>query len=365
MTHVCLFIPKLDDGGAERVFVDYANGFVERGFDVDLCFLTGGRYATELDDRVNRIELNCRLREAVIPLVKILRCRQPDILLSGLTGPNLIAAVAGRVAQIQQVWISVHNDLSSQDARRSAVFGSFEVQLIKRAAQLADGVLAVSYGVAAFLTKDACVPETKISVVYNPIYKEPISRMAAEALPSDLKHLEASTFIVGAGRLVRQKGFDLLIRAYKLAFPLPPRPSLVILGSGPEEKQLRSLVDREGLVGSVFFPGFVPNPYAVFSKASLFVLSSRWEGFGNVIVEALSCGTPVVSFDCPSGPNEILDSVSGCRIVPNGDINAMALALRSCGQQKVPPSDLIASAMRFSVASSVDRLTNAFRSVNK
>jgi glycosyltransferase involved in cell wall biosynthesis len=132
--------------------------------------------------------------------------------------------------------------------------------------------------------------------------------------------------VVAAGRLVAQKGFDTLLRAFRrLRDARPAR--LVVLGEGPLRGELSALRDRLGLGDDVDFPGFVTNPYAVFARSACFALSSRFEGFGNVLVEAMACGTPVVTTRCPSGPPEIVtDGVDGL-LVPVDDDAALAAAV--------------------------------------
>jgi hypothetical protein len=142
-----------------------------------------------------------------------------------------------------------------------------------------------------------------------------------------------------ARRLAPQKGFATLIRAF--AEVRRRRPArLVILGDGPLRPELEALAGELGVGGDVALPGFVANPYAYMARASVFALSSAWEGFGNVLVEALACGTPVVAADCPSGPGEILDGGRFGRLVPVGDPEALARAI--LGTLDRPPDPEVA-----------------------
>ncbi|MCG8345898.1 MAG: glycosyltransferase [Chlorobiales bacterium] len=134
--------------------------------------------------------------------------------------------------------------------------------------------------------------------------------------------------ILGVGRLVQQKDFPLLIRAFS-RLRKRREARLMILGEGPLRPELEALVETLDLKKDISLPGFIANPYAYMRCSALFILSSRWEGFGNVLVEAMACGTPVVSTDCPSGPSEILENGKWGRLVPVGDVNAMAFAMES------------------------------------
>ena len=136
-------------------------------------------------------------------------------------------------------------------------------------------------------------------------------------------------FFPAQGRLTPQKDFPPLLRAFCLVRKEIPGAKLIILGEGRERLRLEQLAAELGLPGSAQFPGFVLNPFAFMARAAVFVLSSRWEGFGNVLVEAMACGTPVVSTDCPSGPSEILDGGTFGRLVPPGDAAALAEAILS------------------------------------
>ena len=132
--------------------------------------------------------------------------------------------------------------------------------------------------------------------------------------------------IVSIGRLHRQKDFPTLFTAF--ARLLEHRPArLLVLGKGPQLSELSKLAGELGISRHVDFPGFVDNPYAFLARARLFVQSSRHEGFGNVLVEAMACGCPVVATDCPSGPSEILENGRWGQLVPVGDPAALAEAM--------------------------------------
>ena len=167
--------------------------------------------------------------------------------------------------------------------------------------------------------------------------------------------------IVAAGRLTRQKGFDLLIRAVAPILRRRPEVRLTILGAGPEESALRSLAESLGVWDSVSLPGFVENPYRFFKAAGLFVLSSRWEGLPNVVLEALACGTAVVAFDCAGGAmRELARIASEVELVPPGDVDALGKTIENelKGEKTGLGSSLLPS--RFRLDAALRRFEGAF-----
>ena len=160
--------------------------------------------------------------------------------------------------------------------------------------------------------------------------------------------------VLAAGRLTSVKDHATLLRAF--ARVLCSRPArLLILGVGPERENLLKLADHLGLSQCVDLPGFDPNPFAYMSRSRVFVLPSRYEGFGNVLPEAMACGTPVVSTDCRSGPREILEDGKWGRLVPVGDWRAMAEAILDTLDNPIPSDQLIFRASAFSSDASIDR----------
>jgi glycosyltransferase involved in cell wall biosynthesis len=164
----------------------------------------------------------------------------------------------------------------------------------------------------------------RVSTIYNAVDLATVSTRAEE-LPPDLP---AQPFIVSAGRLVHQKGFDLLIPAFARIIS-DRNVSLVILGEGPERAALEALARTHGVERRVFFPGFVDNPWSYFARAAAFVCASRWEGFGNVIIEAMACGVPVVATDCDFGPREIVRHGDSGVLVAVENVPAIGAALAS------------------------------------
>jgi glycosyltransferase involved in cell wall biosynthesis len=200
------------------------------------------------------------------------------------------------------------------DPKRRRWHWRFLLPVVQRTYLWADAIVAVSDGVADELSLITSIPRKDIMTIYNPIVTSELQRKAQVPLDHPWFTPGAPPVVLGAGRLRVQKDFPTLIRAFVRARAVR-KIRLMILGGGKDERrdaqykaQLLALADQLGVADDVALPGFVENPFAYMARASVFVLSSAWEGFGNVIVEALACGCPVVSTDCPSGPAEILEN---------------------------------------------------------
>ena len=255
-----------------------------------------------------------------------LRRERPRSLLSAGHRANLLAARCGGTRYSDgpptRILLGVHNAPSPGLKELGPVRRRGRLWAMRRWYPRADGVVCVSAGVAADLTALVPIPARRVHVVHNPI---PIGDVHGPAAHPWLAN-DGPPVLLGAGRLTRQKAFATLIRAFAL-LDLRPAPRLVIIGEGAEREPLLKLAAELGVGDRVALPGFVANPRAQMARARLFVLSSDWEGFGNVLVEAMSVGTPVVATDCPSGPREILEDGALGWLVPPGDPPALALAI--------------------------------------
>jgi glycosyltransferase involved in cell wall biosynthesis len=195
--------------------------------------------------------------------------------------------------------------------------------LIGKSYTKADGIVAVSSGVADDLATITGLRRNDIDVIYNPVITPEVAA-ATDELPDHPWLADGEPPVVlGIGRLTPKKDFGTLLRAFaEVRGEVDAR--LIILGEGPQRVELERLIHTLDLSCSVAMPGFVDNPYAYLARAAVFALSSRWEGLPTVLIEAMFCGTPVVSTDCPSGPHEILDGGAYGRLVGVGDATALA-----------------------------------------
>ncbi|HUF37935.1 MAG TPA: glycosyltransferase, partial [Anaerolineales bacterium] len=200
----------------------------------------------------------------------------------------------------------------------------------------ADGILAVSHGVAEDLALSTGLPRSRIEVIYNPIVTPDLDLRASAPVVHPWFLNGACRTVLAIGRLVPQKDFSTLIRAFKIVSGETPDARLVIFGEGAEKAALKRLVRELDLNEKVDLPGFVPNPYPYLAKASVFVLSSIYEGLPGVLIEALYFGIPLVATDCPSGTREILAGGQHGRLVPVGEPEVMAEAILSALSGKGP-----------------------------
>ena len=186
--------------------------------------------------------------------------------------------------------------------------------------------VGVSQGVSRGLAEVLDVPDEKIATIYNPVVTPDLHAKAAEQPDHPWFRDDGARVLLAVGRLEKQKDYPTLIRAFaRLAARRPCR--LVIIGEGSQRTEVEGLVKKLDLTNQVSLPGWVENPFAFMSRASLFVLSSIYEGLPTVLVEALACGCPCVSTDCPSGPAEILLNGEIGPLVPVGDSAALAEAM--------------------------------------
>ena len=335
------FIRSLDFGGAERVAATIAYNWPEcQGEHILLTGYPVHHGAPEipeahlLGDVLRRLPVATTYREiprlALLLRREILRSdirtlivhaasiRHAHILLSlralGVIKPNIVAVIHTSVSDRLPALYGTR----SRQRRAVRVMG----WLLGRAA----AVVGVSHAVARDLEQLLGWEEGSVHAITNPVAQDFIRDNIGRAVDSSLSHtFEAlpRPLLITSGRLVEAKAHDDLIRA----FALTRAGSLVILGDGPLREDLAALARRLGVAERVWMPGVVENPWWFMARSDMFVLSSRHEGFALVIVEALACGVPVVSTDCPSGPAEILEGVPGCKLVPVGDPEALSVAI--------------------------------------
>jgi glycosyltransferase involved in cell wall biosynthesis len=335
---ICLSPGALGSGGIGRNMLNLAAAFERRGAVVDLVF-TGdvhvGREA-EIPAGVSVVQLAGRTRYALPAAVRYLRRQRPDMVISAHNHVNVLMLVARMLARADRTRVvctfrthrSVHMENSD---RRGVLYDRLALGFYRRAHRL----VAVSEGVARDMEAGTGLPAGSIDVIYNPAWTGSMAERSEATCEHRWLIGKTAPVVIGAGRLTRQKDFDSLIRAFGLVREVIDA-RLIILGEGEDRVKLEKLVLESGLSGVVDLPGHVVNPLAYFANADLFVLSSAWEGFGNVVVEALGCGLPVVSTNCPSGPAEILGHGAFGRLVPVGAVGEMAEAMKDL--LRAPPS---------------------------
>jgi len=375
-------------GGAERVMLNLANGLARQGARVDLVMARRkGHFLDEIPETVQVVDLQAppsllglayllrrapgdarrlapallsgdapRVLGSVPKLVRYLETAQPDAVISALNYTNVCALIAARLSRHRPVVaITVHNHLSAQLADGGPRRNRHLQPLLAHYYPAADRVVAVSRGVA-----DDCIgllglEPRNVHAIYNPVIDDRLLALAERPVSHPWLTAKDTPVVIGIGKLKPQKDFETLIRAFaSLRARRPAR--LLILGEGPGRAGLEALAADLGIGADVDLPGFVSNPMAMLQRADVFALSSRFEGFGNVLVEALACGIPVVSTDCPSGPAEILEAGRYGTLVAVGDPAGLADGLHYALDTAPQPDVLRARAAEFSV----DRAARAY-----
>ena len=335
--------------------VNLATEFSRRGAAVSLVLSTAkGPYLSLVPPEVTIVDLGCRRVLWSLPrLAAYLRRERPRGMLSAMTHANVIALWAKRLAGVPtRLVVSERNTLSEALRAAPAVRRTIMRYLVKRFYPWADDIVAVSHGVADDLAEITGLPRVRIAVIYNPLVSDSLRKRAEQAPNDSWFEANEAPVVLGVGRLVPQKDFATLVTAFAKV-QSARRPRLVILGEGPERAALQHLAATLGLGDRVRMPGFVDNPLAYMARAAVVVLSSAWEGFPAVLVEAMACGTPVVSTDCPSGPAEILENGRHGPLVPVGDVDALAAEITTTLKTRPSSEHLRRRARTFGVPESV------------
>jgi len=293
---IALFIHQLNDGGAQKVLLALAKAFVRIGVDVDVVLVKkGGVNSHQIPEPVNIVMLRGgRTLLAIKSLAEYVDRVKPDYLISALAQNNIAAILAKFLSKSETKFIVTEHSIASRsymDASDLTLKISYFLQ--KFLYKFSDKCIAVSKAVADDLMQFADLESERIAVVGNPAYSDDIVKM------SKFPHVEylPEKYILGVGRLHPVKQFDKLIKFYSELKDSYPDVKLVIVGDGEQRKALKDLVCRYSIDQDVYFLGFLENPYPVMAKAKLLAVTSLYEGFGNVVVEAFSCGLPVVALN--------------------------------------------------------------------
>ncbi len=348
--HVVLYVPDLSAGGAERAALNLLDALP--GPDLRVTLLLNKRrgplmVALSEGAAVESLEVD-RTIAALPRLVAYMRRERPDILISYLEFNNIMAIWANRLAGRPTKIIASHHSMMPVRG-----VGDWKHRLVPLLYKLflhsADHVVAVSEGVAVELSQ-ALRGRLALSVINNPIVTPRYRELAAAPLDHPWFAEGTPPVILGVGRFAPEKNFRLLVDAYaQIAERLPAR--LVLLGAGPLREALLGQIARYGLSQRAIVMPIDPNPWRYMARAKVLVLTSSSEAFGNVLVEAMATGTPVVSVDCPVGPAEILGHGKWGRLVPPGDARALAAAIQETLLNPGDPRPRQARAMDFSTQS--------------
>lgn len=328
---LCIFISSLRPGGAERVATTFANHWIKKGWQVTIITLAGtDQDFYPVSSAVKRVALDragnsygvltglwnnlSRLRA----LRHAIKRENPDIALGLMPSNNILCGLACMGTGVVAVG-SEHNHPPAQGLRQPW-------STLRRL------VYPRLFAVSSLTVKSAAwirvhTHARRVPIIPNPI-TYPLPNGDPVIDPSVIrKTLGGEKVLLAVGRLVEQKGFDRLLTAFSRVYPDHPEWRLVILGEGPLRKNLNSQRDELGLARIVAFPGVVGNLGAWYSAADAYVMTSRFEGFGNTLAEALTYGLPSVAVDCETGPSDIIRHDIDGILVPQDDPDALVGAL--------------------------------------
>lgn len=329
MKEISILLPDLRPGGAERIRIVLAHEFLKRGHQVEFVLLKArGELLAEAEEHFKVVDLKCdRARALPVKLRRYLRDRRPDCLITAMWPLTAIAPLVSRFSTKSKVLVSEHGILSAQYERWGPLHRLGLRLSTAIGYRLSSARVGVSGGVVDDIAALSFSNPSAFEVINNPVPPRPNPDAAAIAAADALWLNGSGKRIVSVGTLKEVKNHPLLLSAF--AKLNQPDAQLMIVGDGALRPSLEQHAANLNIADRVIFAGYQPDPTPFYHIADLFVLSSNYEGFGNVIVEALSCGTPVVSTNCPSGPAEILEDGRWGTLTPVGDADALAAAMQS------------------------------------
>lgn len=344
---IAILLPNLNGGGAENMRVNLAIYWLRLNYSVEFVLLDKkGILIEKLPSTINVVDLKVkRYRTLLIPLIKYLKSTDADILLVAMWPLTVFAILANIFVRnkVLKVVVSEHSILSNSYEGKGVLHRAILNYSMKWLFPRADARIGVSHGVVKDIVKNTKLSIDTFNIIYNPA--------ACNVLPKP-KYLNISNKykIVTAGSFKLVKNHKLLISSLKvLKCKYDLDVILYILGSGSLFNDYKEYIKKLDLSDSVIFPGFINDPKEYFLSCDLFVLSSNHEGFGNVIVEAMQCGVPIISTDCESGPREILENGKYGKLVPVGDANALAEAMNESLSKQHDTETIKLRAQDFSV----------------
>lgn len=331
MKKVLFVIPNLGKGGAERACANILDKLDRNKFDLYCIFYDNNHvynikenvktYTLNLSGTQNRLKKIIRSLHRMIKISQIIKKENPNSIVSFMNTVNL-STIISKILSASKAKIII-SEQNTPSVQQKGLLGFITKLFMKIIYKKADIIVAVSRGVKNDLMKNFGIKENKIAVIYNPIDIDKIRKLSKEEITECEWFNEPIPIIINVASLTEKKGHKYLLRAFKIARERI-RCRLVILGEGPKEKELKELTKNLGISEDVKFLGFQKNPFKFMAKSTVFVLSSIFEGFPNVLIEAMACGIPVISTDCPSGPNEIIKDGTNGFLVPVKDEKTLA-----------------------------------------
>lgn len=331
-TKILFYMYYLNGGGAERTIINIINNLDREKFEVLLVLGSSGEhhYLETISTDVKITYLKCsRIRNSILGLRKVIISENPDILFSTLNLNN-ISLLISKMMTFKKIPTIIREANNRTESGEVTSLNKIITRLLYNTQ--AAKVIALSEGVKTDLVNNFKIKENKIKVIYNPVDVDKIKKLSIEEI-TDFNKPETDT-IISVGRLEKQKDYFTLINAFNKLLETRDA-NLFILGKGSLEQKLKKYCIEKNIQDKVKFLGFKQNPYKYIAKADLFVLSSKWEGFGHVIVEAMTCGTPVIATNCKSGPAEIIGNNEYGLLVPVEDSQTMSEKMKLVLESKV------------------------------
>ncbi len=361
---------NLAGGGAQRRTLTLAHEFARCGHQVDLVVITADGPLREhvhspvrlvlLETGMHQLPLvrhvpRFRVGASVSALARYLRRERPDVLLSAASHVNLAAVWAHRLSGTDtRLVLRASNHISRAAFNTKRLPRPFLQVFARLFYPWADAVVAVSTDVAQDLLKITGMPREQVTVIHNPVVTPELDQRARESIDHPWFREGEPPVVLGAGRLASQKDFPTLVRAFaRLRSNRPARLMILGEGKGRRRSKLAALAEQLGVADDVALPGFVDNPYPFMAHSAAFVLSSAWEGLPGALIEAMACGCPVISTDCPGGSREILAGGEYGPLVPVGDAVALAKAIEGVMDSPPDSASLRARAEQFSIDGAV------------
>jgi glycosyltransferase involved in cell wall biosynthesis len=325
---IMFIIHSLTGGGAERVLINIINHMDQTRNKITLIIFEDKiEFKDEIKNWNSIVCLNKRspfdFFKIILQLRKHIQNFKPEVVVSFLFYASIVTvlSVLG-LKTVKKIVIREGNTLP--EYLLAERFSYLKKCLIKYTYKKASYIIAVSKGVKYSLIKELSLPYEKVKIVYNPVPLDEIESSTHYEIRHPFFESKNSHIVIGSGRLVAQKRFDRLIRAFSLLLKNEENARLIILGKGPLKAELEELAINLGIDNCIDLVGFQSNPYSWLAKADTFVLSSDYEGFPMTLLEAMACGVPIVSVDCPSGPSELIENGKNGILVQQNDEMALA-----------------------------------------
>jgi len=316
MKKLLIVLPSFAGGGAEKVGINYANELSNQGNNVTvLVFNNFGPLSKDLHSNIKCKILNKKIKYGLFEFLKFINMLRPDVIIGTIREVNIIITLSKFLNYEKKLIFLEPNTLHGLNYR-SFFYKSLIIGLMRIFYNYADYIIANSYDTKKDLIEVIKLKNNNIKVIGNPVYSKKVEELSLASIQEEWFSDEYRV-ILGVGRLEIQKNFERMIEIFQKVNLKQTNTRLIILGSGSLYSKLKKLIYQNDLDSKCKIINYVNNPYPYFKNANLFFLTSKWEGFGNVIIDSLACKTQVLALSCPGGPKDILKDGKYGAIVDN------------------------------------------------